>query len=297
MEVKNLIKLYKILGKENIKIDEDMREHTSFRIGGRAKIMFFPKTQKMLEKTLKFLAKKKIDYVVLSNGTNVLITKDQDVVLNLTKLDKICVMDEKVMCDCGVSLFKLNKFLCDHSLSGLELTYGIPGSVGGGVVQNCGAYGLNLSDKIECVWFFNGEKIVKRKRDELAFAYRTSEFKNHPNFVVTKVSFCLEKGNKIEIETKMNEILSLRKEKQPYEYPSAGSVFKRSDGVIVSKLIDELNLKGFRIGGAMVSTKHAGFIVNYDNATSDDVLMLIEYVKNRVKTKKNIDLETEIVIL
>lgn len=297
MEVKHLIKLYKILKKENIKIGENLQDYSSFKIGGTAKIMLLPTSVKMATKMLKFLTKKGIEFAVLGAGTNVLIKGDINTVVCLKNLKNVKVCGEKVFAESGVSLFKLNEMAKENALSGLEKTYGIPASVGGGVVQNCGAYGGSISDNIKKVWFYDGKKMRKVKKEKLSFAYRTSIFKQKRNFVVLGAEFKLQKSSKPIIETTMNEILKTRKEKQPYEYPSAGSVFKRVDGVIISKLIDEMGFKGFKVGGAMVSEKHAGFIINYDHATYDDVMMLINYIKNKIKIEKNIDLSVEIELL
>lgn len=297
MEIKNLIRLYKILKKENIKIGENLQNYTSFKIGGTCKIMLFPTSIKMAKKTLKFLIKKQIQFVILGFGTNVLIKGDIDVVISMKRLQKIKIKGEKLYAESGVSLFKLNDILKENSLSGLEYSYGIPGSVGGGIVQNCGAYGFSLSDNLLKVILFDGKKIKTVKKENLMFDYRTSIFKKNRKLIALAGVFKLEKAKKIEIETKLNEIIKTRKEKQPYEYPSAGSVFKRIDGIIISKLIDELGFKGFKVGGAMVSEKHAGFIINYDHATYDDVIMLINYIKNKIKLEKNIDLELEIELL
>lgn len=297
MEIKDIVKIYKILGKENVELGVSLKEYSSFKIGGIAHFMFFPNSVKMAVTLLKYLTKQKIDFIVLGNATNVLINGDKDVVVSFKRLNKIAIKRERVFAESGVSLFKFNEILKDNSLSGLERTYGIPGSVGGGIVQNCGAYGVSISDNIEKVWYFNGKKLIKAKKDKLMFNYRTSEFKTHKNYVVLGAEFKLKTDDKEKIESRLNEVITTRKAKQPYDYPSAGSVFKRVDGVIISKLIDELGLKGYSIGGAKISEKHAGFIINYDNASYEDVTNLIYFVKNKIKDEKNIDLETEIVVL
>lgn len=297
MQIKDIVKIYKILGKENIELRASLKDYSSFKIGGIAHFMLFPNTLKKAVALLKYLTKQKIYYIVLGNATNVLINGDKDVVVSFKKLNKIIVKKEKVFAESGVSLFKFNEILKDNSLSGLERTYGIPGSVGGGIVQNCGAYGVSISDYIEKVWYFNGKKLVKAKKEKIMFNYRTSEFKTHKNYVVLGVEFKLKTDEKEKIENRLNEVITTRKAKQPYDYSSAGSVFKRVDGVIISKLIDELGLKGYSIGGAKISEKHAGFIVNYNNASYEDVINLIDFVKNKIKDEKNIDLELEIVVL
>lgn len=297
MEIKDIVKIYKILGKENVELRASLKDYSSFKIGGIAHFMFFPNSLKQAVTLLKYLTKQKIDYIVLGNATNVLINGDKDVIVSFKRLNKITIKKEKVFAESGVSLFKFNEILKNNSLSGLERTYGIPGSVGGGIVQNCGAYGVSISDNIEKVWYFNGKKLIKAKKDKLIFNYRTSEFKTHKNYVVLGAEFKLKTDDKEKIENRLNEVITTRKAKQPYDYPSAGSVFKRVDGVIISKLIDELGLKGYSVGGAKISEKHAGFIINYNNASYEDVTNLIDFVKNKIKDEKNIDLETEIVVL
>ena len=281
MEIKNLIYLYKLLGKENIALSEDLTNYSNFKIGGKAKVMLFPTNLKQSYKLLKFLNKKNLIYTILGNGTNALIKGDLDIVVCFKKMQKILINKNNVFAESGVSLFKLNEALAQNGLSNLEKTYGIPASVGGGIVQNCGAYGYSISDDLTKVLLFNGKKIKKVRKEKLEFSYRTSIFKNNKNFVVLGGYFKLEKVKPEEIQKKLDDIILLRKSKQPYEYPSAGSVFKRCEGVIVSKLIDELGLKGYSIGGAKISEKHSGFIINYNNATYDDVINLINFVKNK----------------
>jgi len=297
MNINQIINLYKILGKENIEVDYSLKEYTGFKIGEKAHFMLMPTNVKMANKLFKFLNKFKLEYIVLGNATNVLITKSLDIVVSLKKLNTIKIKNNCVYCESGVSLFKLNEVLKDNNLSGLERLYGIPGSVGGGIVQNCGAYSANISDNLTSAIVFDGKRLKKIKKQNLEFGYRTSIFKRKTNYIVLAGNFKLEYKEKEKIEKTLNDILTLRKSKQPYEYPSAGSVFKRIDGIYISKLIDELGLKGKTIGGAKISEKHAGFIINYNNATSQDVLNLIHFVKNQVKCEKNIDLELEIVVI
>jgi len=297
MNVKQVDYLYKILGAENIWQNASLKNYSSIKIGGIANFMIFPTNIKMCKKVFKFLNKNNLEYVVLGNCTNVLISGDINIVVSFKKMKKLKQKLNLIYAESGVGLFKLNEFACEHSLSGLEKTYGIPASVGGGIVQNCGAYGSNISDTIKSVILFDGKKIKKVKRENLEFNYRTSIFKKNKNWVVLGAIFSLTHKNKVKIEQTLNEIITVRKAKQPYEYPSCGSVFKRYEGVIISKLIDELGLKGKEIGGAKVSEKHAGFIINYDNATYEDVINLINLIKNKIKVEKNIDLELEIVLL
>lgn len=297
MEIKQLDYLYKLLKVENIEENASLKDYSNFKIGGKAKIMLFPTSLKICKKLFKFLCKNHLKFVVLGNATNVLIDGDLDVVVSTKKMDLIKRNKNKIYAECGVSLFSLCEFAKNNSLSGLERLYGIPASIGGGIVQNCGAYTHNISDHLEKVILFDGKKIKKVKKEYLEFSYRTSIFKKNKNWIVLGAIFSLNPKLKEEIHKTMTEIFNIRKEKQPYEYPSCGSVFKRYEGVIISKLIDELGLKGYSVGGAKISEKHAGFIINYDNATYDDVINLINLIKNKIKIEKNIDLNLEIVLL
>ena len=293
----NIKYLIKKIGKCCVKINCDLTSYNSFKIKKIAKFLFLPNTIKKSVFLIKYLKKFNKEFVILGNGTNVLIQNNLNIVICFKNLKGLKINKTKVFAESGVSLFYLNEKLASLGFSSLEKSYGIPASVGGAVVQNCGAYGFNISDKITKVLIFNGKTIKFIKKENLNFAYRTSIFKENKNLVVLGAEFVLEKKNKDEILNELNTILTLRKEKQPYEYPSAGSVFKRYEGVIISKLIDELGLKGYEIGGAKISEKHAGFIVNFNNATSEDVLNLINFVKNKIKSVKNIDLNLEIVLL
>jgi len=297
MQIKQLDYLYRLLKVNNIIENANLKEYSNFKIGGKANFMLFPTSLKICEKLFKFLNKNALKYVVLGNATNVLISGDLDIVISMKKMDLIKNKKNKVYAECGVNLFKLNKFACENSLSGLERLYGIPASVGGGIVQNCGAYGHNISDHLEKVIIFDGKNIKKVNKEQLEFSYRTSIFKKYTNWVVLGAVFSLKYKQKTEIEKTLNEVITVRKAKQPYDYPSCGSVFKRYEGVIISKLIDELGLKGYSVGGAKISEKHAGFIINYNNATYDDVMNLINFIKNKIKIEKNIDLRLEIVLL
>ncbi|MBE5745902.1 MAG: UDP-N-acetylmuramate dehydrogenase [Clostridiales bacterium] len=295
--MKKHFNFFKKILKENFMVDADLKKFTNFKIGGTAKFLLLPNTIKQCVKVLKYLYKNKLEYTCLGNGTNVLISGNLYIVVCFKNLQNLKVKNNLICAESGVSLFKLNEFAKDNFLSGLEKTYGIPASVGGAVVQNCGAYGQNISDSLKEVIIFNGVKIKKVKKESLFFDYRTSIFKSLKSLIVLGAVFELKYDEKDNINKRMQDVFKLRKAKQPYEFPSAGSVFKRVDGVIISKLIDELGLKGLVFGGAKISEKHAGFIINYNNATYDDVINLINFVKNKIKIEKNIDLELEIVLL
>jgi UDP-N-acetylmuramate dehydrogenase len=208
------------------------------------------------------------------------------------------MLDENTIeCESGVMMKALCNFALDNSLSGLEFAFGIPGNLGGAVYMNAGAYGGEMKDVVTKVYHVDkegNEGLILG--DNLAFGYRTSAYE-HNGYIITGAEFSLKKGDKAEIKEKMSDLLGRRKDKQPLEYPSAGSTFKRPEGYFAGALIEECNLKGKQIGGARVSEKHAGFIINYDNATSSDILKLIDFVKETVEKEKGVTLTPEVRIL
>lgn len=291
------------LGEENIKYNEPMKNHTTMRVGGNAKIFVEPKDEQELVDIIKYANKNNIDYYIIGNGSN-LVVKDEGIngiVIKIgSRFSNVEFIDEthiKVLA--GYPLVKLSYLAKDKSLSGLEFASGIPGTVGGAVRMNAGAYGSEMINVVEKVGVLNANtfKTFEMTNEESEFSYRHSIFVDKPEYIVTYAIVKLEKGVKEEIEAKMNENNTSRKEKQPIEYPSSGSTFKRGDGFITAKVIDDLGLKGYKIGGAEVSTKHAGFVINSDNAKAKDVLDLIEYIKEKAYKELNIMLEEEVVIL
>lgn len=278
--------------------DEPMKLHTTFRIGGNAKYLVYADSMDKLSALLKYCTQNEITPVIIGNGSNLLVNDDgiDNVVIKLTgDFCKIELIDETtVKAGAGVTLSALCRFALENELSGLEFAYGIPGSLGGAVFMNAGAYGGQMSDvlvKAEHIDF--NSKFGSFSPDELKLGYRTSAY-SCGDFIITGAIMKLQKGDKNTIGSYMNELLQRRKDKQPLDYPSAGSTFKRPEGYFAGALIENSNLKGTRCGGAMVSEKHAGFIINYDNATCKDVLDLIELCKSTVMDKYNVMLETEI---
>ncbi len=282
------------------KCDVSMKSLTSFKIGANAKFVVYPENFEQVKSLILFCKEEKLLYYFLGNGSNI-IAKDEDflgILISSKKLNKIKILsNNKIYCESGVNLFKLCMFSCENSLSNLENLYGIPGSLGGAIVMNAGAYGSEIKDVVVGVSHLdeNGN-LFYLKREDLNFSYRNSIYQKN-NFFIVSAILKLEKGNKEEIEVKMQEVLKKRKEKQPLEFPNAGSVFKRPKNDFAAKLIEECGLKGLKVGGAMVSKKHAGFIINTGGATEKDVRCLIEKIKNTVKIKKNVDLETEVKFL
>ncbi len=280
-------------------LNESMKAHTTFKTGGQAKVFVCPKNEDELIEVIKICKKENKEIFILGNGSNLLVSDDgicDRVVIYIGNgFDYIKKIDETTIeVGAGTNLVSLCKFALNEELTGLEFAFGIPGSCGGAAVMNAGAYGGEMKDVlIRCNHVsLNGSK-GKFENEELDLSYRHSAYSSS-QYVVTSLIVKLKKGDKKEIEDKMHDLLGRRKDKQPLEYPSAGSVFKRPEGYFAGALIEQSNLKGKRIGGAMVSEKHAGFIINYDNATTKDVTDLIKFCQDTVYEKFGVKLETEI---
>ena len=288
-----------IIEESKIKTNEDMSKHTSFKAGGKAKFYIKAKTVEDVINTVKISKENNIPIVVLGNGSNILF-KDEEfngVVLKI-ELDTLKIEENIITAEAGVKNAILGRKALDNNLQGFEFAAGIPGTIGGAIRMNAGAYGGEIKDIVQDVEYLDYKdlKIKKITNKECNFEYRHSVFCENKNIILS-ATFKLENGIKEEIANRMNEFAKSRKEKQPLEYPSAGSTFKRGTDFITAKLIDECGLKGYQIGGAQVSEKHAGFIINKENATAKDIIDLVEYVKKTVKeeTGKSIDLEVEII--
>ena len=284
-----------------ILINSPMSRQTSFRVGGNADIIAFPSTEDELVSLLKKAADDSIPCMVIGNGSNLLI-KDCGIpglVIKTTGMDpEITVDGEIIRCSAGASLAKLCMAALENSLTGLEFAYGIPGTVGGAIYMNAGAYGGEIKDVLTSVCHITPDLNVRTvNAEELTLGYRKSFYAENAGYIISSAEFRLKKGNKDEIKAKMDDLIGRRKDKQPLEFPSAGSTFKRPEGYFAGALIEECGLKGHRIGGAEVSEKHAGFIINRYSGTATDVLDLIEHVKNTVKEKTGVTLEPEVKIL
>lgn len=287
----------------SIKLNEPMSKHTSFKTGGNAEVYITAKSIEQIKEVVKLSKENNIPIYIIGNGSNVLVKDEgiEGIVLKI-QLEKINIIrkDEDVNvyveADAGVKLAVLAHKLMQEGIEGFEFASGIPGTIGGAIRMNAGAHGGEMKDIVKSTQYMDENGNIKEM--ELLnheFDYRKSIFSNK-NYIILKTTFCLKKGDKKEIENKIIEYRNWRKEKQPLEYPNAGSTFKRGKDFITAKLIDECGLKGYKIGGAQVSEKHAGFIINTGNATSKDILELIEYVQKTVyeKCKKYIELEIEI---
>ena len=278
--------------------NEPLSNHTSFKIGGKADLFVMVKNIEQLKAVVKNCKKNNIPMFVLGKGSNLLINDNgmKGVVLTLDgDFKDISLEENKITVGAGVNLAKLCTFAQTNSLAGLEFAYGIPGSVGGAVYMNAGAYGGEMKDVVTSVTHLTQDgDIVTLPLDELDFSYRHSVYKEN-NSIILSATIELKPGDKDEIKALMDDILNRRKTKQPLEYPSAGSVFKRPEGNFAGTLIEQCGLKGKTIGGAQVSEKHAGFIINVGGATCDDVLNLVKFVQETVQRETGYFLEREII--
>lgn len=287
---------------EKIIFDEPMKKHTSFKIGGKADYFIKAETVDELSYILKYIKEKKMPITIIGNGSNILVSdkgiRGAVIKIDIQDLEIERLQDNiQISVGAGYKLMALAIKLKDEGISGLEELAGIPGSIGGAVYMNAGAYGKEIKDiNISTKCMDLEGNIFELSNQEQKFSYRNSIF-NEKEYIILQTKLKLQYGKKQEIEEKMNNYLKQRKEKQPLQYPSAGSSFKRKDGIITAKLIDECGLKGYKIGGAKVSEKHCGFIINYEDATAKDVIDLIEYVKKRVYEKYKIKIEEEIKII
>lgn len=280
-----------------VKKDEPLKNHTTFKIGGNAKYYAEPKNIRQLKKLLEICKNANMRYFIIGNGSNLLASDNgfDGLIISLKNFNGMKIQKNKgfesVCVGAGVNLFLLNKNLANNGISGLEWSYGIPGTLGGTIKMNAGAFGHCIFEFVHEITVIEDGEIKKLK--EFQAEYRNSFLTNK---IIISAVLKLKNGNMHSILEKMNEYLITRKEKQPYNLPSAGSVFKRNGEIIPAKIIDELGLKGLRMGGAMISTKHAGFIVNVDNASFNDVFKLINIIK-KIVAYSGILLEEEIIYL
>ncbi len=278
--------------------NEPMARHTTFRIGGPARLFFRPHTVEELAAAADECRKRSVPVLALGNGSNLLIADKgyPGAVISLAALKEIRREETGVLCGAGASLKEVCLFARDEGLTGLEFAYGIPGTAGGAVFMNAGAYGGEMRDVVDRSGYLDGAVIGSYSGAEHDFAYRHSIYAGSGK-IVTRVHFALAPGEKERISARMKELMDRRKAKQPLEYPSAGSVFKRPPGHYAGTLIDQCGLKGTRVGGAAVSEKHAGFIVNLGGATCADVIALIRKIQETVKEKTGVSLESEIRVI
>lgn len=287
--------------KENISEKELMSRHTTFKVGGPCFVLVKIDDTEWLGKLLPLLVKEKVPYFFLGNGSNLLVSDEgyEGVILTFSQklADEVTVDGERVIAGAGVLLSKVAKTALDASLTGFEFAAGIPGSVGGAMVMNAGAYDGEMKQIVESVEVVDTDGVTKVLNcDEMEFGYRTSILKREP-YIVTKVIFKLTKGDKGVIKEKMDDLAARRREKQPLEYPSAGSTFKRPEGHFAGKLIMDAGLRGYQVGGARVSDKHCGFVINAGNATATDIHNLMNDVIKKVQDEFQVTLEPEVIRL
>ncbi len=290
-------KINGLLDDDIIEFDAPMKNYTTFKLGGPADVLVKPQSMEQLKTIVQFCVNNDVNYIVLGRGSNVLVGDKgfRGVVILLAGNFSDCEVDGNVVkAQAGILLSKMANIVLDNGLAGFEFASGIPGTLGGAIYMNAGAYGGEIKDVIKDATILTKDgEFVTLSKDEMQLGYRTSYMMDN-KAVVLKGTFCFEKGNKKDIRAKMNELNSRRKEKQPLEFPSAGSVFKRPTGYYAGKLIMDSELGGYRIGGVSVSKKHCGFIINDKNGTSKDVVDLINHIKNEVYSKFGVMLECEV---
>ena len=300
MVYNELISLAKKLGAEVIE-NAPMNKHTSFKTGGNADLLIIPASIDSLQEIIKKCKELNVKPFVMGNGSNLLVTDNgyKGIIIKIgSQLSEIKMLDDNtIYCESGVMMKTICNFALENSLSGLEFAFGIPGNLGGAVYMNAGAYGGEMKDVLySCTHIDTDGNIGVLTKDELDLGYRRSAYTDNGYTIISAV-LKLQKGDKTEIKEAMNDKLQRRKDKQPLEFPSAGSTFKRPEGYFAGALIEDCNLKGYTIGGAQVSEKHAGFVINRGGATSTDILNLIKYIQDTVFEKHGVKLETEVKII
>lgn len=278
--------------------DFELKPLTTMDIGGKCGLFIEPNSEDCLSETLNACRAEKLPYFLLGKGSNLLINKFSGVVIKIGgNLGEITFDGERVTAGAGSSLAALCSAAANEGLSGMECLYGIPGSVGGALYMNAGAYGAEMKDIVRSARCINERgEVVEMTAEEMGLSYRHSKFsENH--YCILSVVMELKRGNTDEIRTMMKEVVEKRRDKQPLEYPSCGSTFKRPEGYFAAALIEECGLKGYSIGGAQVSKKHSGFVINKGGALFEDVMALVEHIKKTVSEQKGVDLECEMIIL
>ncbi|MFQ3544821.1 UDP-N-acetylmuramate dehydrogenase [Halobacillus rhizosphaerae] len=301
MEKKQKIydELLKLVKPENVKMDELLKDHLYTKLGGTADYFITPTTFEEVQNVVKFSNEANVPFTLLGNGSN-LIIKDggiRGMVINLKHLNDISVDGGTLVAQSGARIIDASRHALKERLSGLEFACGIPGTVGGALYMNAGAYGGEIKDVLDYAYVVDKQgNLVKRLASELNLDYRTSNIPDSGD-IVLEATFHLSPGEYEDIKSMMDDLTNKRESKQPLEFPSCGSVFKRPPGYFAGKLIQDSDLQGTNFGGAEVSTKHAGFIVNKDNASTSDYISLIEHVQKTVKEKFGVDLEREVRII
>lgn len=290
-------KLNNVIGKDSILIDEPMSRHTTFRVGGPADFFVTPKAKEEVRDVIRICKEAGMPYYIIGNGSNLLVSDAgyRGVIVQIYKeMNEVKVEGDLVKAQAGALLSGIAAKALGAELSGFEFASGIPGTIGGACVMNAGAYGGEMKDVLESVTVLTGKgKIIELGRNELELGYRTSVIAKK-GYIVLGAVLKLERGDGEKIKTYMDELKEKRVTKQPLEYPSAGSTFKRPEGYFAGKLIEDAGLRGFQVGGAQVSEKHCGFVINRDHAAAADIMELMRQVQIRVKENSGVDLEPEV---
>ena len=289
-----------IVGNDNVFINEKLNKHTTFRVGGPADCLVTPDSAEQVVVLVRECRRNNIPYFIIGNGGNLLVSDEgfKGIIIKIGKnMSNLSIKDNIITAEAGALLAVIGAYAASMELAGFEFAAGIPGTLGGGCVMNAGAYGGELKDVLISVKAINPEGDIRDfSIEELEMGYRTSIFLNK-DYVVLQADIRLNKGEKTAIEARMRELAGMRREKQPLEFPNAGSTFKRPAGLFAGKLIEDSGLKGKGVGGACVSEKHAGFIINKGNATAQDVYDTVQYVISTVSENTGVVLEPEIRII
>ena len=290
-------KIQKLVGEAKVLVNEPMASHTTFKIGGPADYFVMPETSEELAAVLKLCKEENMPYFILGNGSNLLVGDKgfRGVVIQLYKnFDGICLEGTKITAKAGAMLIRVAKEAGKAGLTGLEFASGIPGTIGGAMVMNAGAYGGEMKDVVTAVTVLTKEGEIKTlSGEEMNFRYRGSVVEDE-GYIVLEAVMELKEGNQEEIQARMEELSLQRRTKQPIEYPSAGSTFKRPEGYFAGKLIQDAGLRGYQVGGAQVSEKHCGFVINAGGATAADVMNLMQDVSDKVNAQFGVTLEPEV---
>lgn len=296
MDQKIIEELQHIVGAENLHRMEPMSLHTTFRVGGPADVLVQPQGEQLAQ-VIRLCRQQGVSYYIVGNGSNLLVGDRgiRGLVIEMGKgQDEISIQENRIVAGAGILLSRLANRAAESGLGGMEFASGIPGTLGGAVVMNAGAYGGEMKDIIECVTVLDAMGNEKElEAEELAFGYRRSCIPEH-GYIVTKAAVKLHPGDKVQIRDRMKELGEMRISKQPLQYPSAGSTFKRPEGYFAGKLIMDAGLRGYQVGGAQVSEKHCGFVINKGGATAADIRKLMQDVREEVERQFHVTLEPEV---
>ncbi|MEG1286829.1 UDP-N-acetylmuramate dehydrogenase [Clostridium sp.] len=299
-QFRGLVDLFKKFYKEeNVIEDAQMKNYVHFRVGGAADILLIPETKEQVTKSIEICRNNNVPFYVVGNGSNLLVRDGgiRGVVIKLGEVKNISVDGNNVNAECGALLKEVSSAGISNSLTGFEFACGIPGTVGGAVFMNAGAYHGEISDVIESAEVIDNKgNIITLNKEELELGYRSSSVMKK-GYVVLSAIFKLQSGEEEKIKERVDDLTFMRESKQPLEYPSAGSTFKRPEGYFAGKLIQDAGLKGFTLGGAAVSEKHSGFVINKGGATAKDIIDLIHHIQDEVKKQFGVDLHPEVRII